>query len=248
MPTPDDSIDRRAGLLNVIDIVVAPSAVFERLRVVPVWGWAFLASSLLAIAGALLAIPAVLHALDVSLPAQFAANPDIAKLPPDQQQKRIAMMVSASKTIVRFSWLIAPIAVLIVALLQGVVMTIVNAITHGAGVFKKFFALSVTASIVGYGLNSIIAGIVAVIRGSGSFESTTAIQGVVPSLAMLAPGIHGPLVGFLYTFNVFYLWAAVLLALGMHRIGRIPSAAAWVTAALMLLFGAGFNAFGTARS
>jgi hypothetical protein len=238
------SAERRSGLANVVDIIIAPNAAFERLRQVPVWGWAYLVATLLGIAGTLLVAPAILHGMETSLPAQFAANDAIAKLPADQQQKQIAMMMSVSKGIAKFSWAFIPPALLLAGLIQALIMLIANAATRGDGTFKKFYALSITVSVVGTGIGSLVLGAIVALRGASSFDSPSAVQSALPSLALLVPGAKGALAGFLGALNVFVLWATALLALGMNRIGRIPRGVAWTTAIIMLLLTACFAAYG----
>jgi hypothetical protein len=234
----------RGGLANVVDIIIAPNAAFERIRQVPAWGWAFLVAALLGVAGALLVGPAVLHAMETSLPAQFAANDAIAKLPPDQQQKQIAMMMSVSRVVAKFSWAFIPPAILLIGLVQALIMLIANAAGHGDGTFKKFYALSITVSVVGSGLGSLVLGLIVMLRGASSFESQSAVTSALPSLALLMPGAKGALAGFLGSLNIFVLWATALLAFGMQRVGRIPGGVAWATAILMLLLTACLAAYG----
>jgi hypothetical protein len=238
----------RPGLSNVVDIVVSPGSAFARLREVPTWGWAFLAATVLGAIGTFVVGPAVAHAMDVSLPAQLAASPQIAKLPPDQQQKMIALQMKISHTIAQLYFLVIPIAILISGVVQAAIMMIANAAAKGDGSFKKFFALSVTVSVVGIGLSSIVLALIVGIRGAGSYESTTAVQSSLPSLALLAPGAHGAAAGFLGAMNIFYLWATALLALGMTRVARIPAVPAWATAIIMLVLTASFAAFGASRN
>jgi hypothetical protein len=240
--------ERRGGLANVVDIIIAPNAAFDRIRQVPVWGWAFLVATLLGIAGALLAGPAVQHAIDTSMPATLAANEGIAKLPPDQQQKQIAAFVSLYKNIAKFTWIITPVWIILLGLIQGVVMLIANAAGRGSGTFKHYFALSITVAVVGFGLSSLVLGVIVAVRGADSFDSTTAVQSAVPSLGLLAPGMKGALAGFLGAFNVFVLWATALLALGMERVGRISRGPAWATAIIMLLLTACFAAYGAKQN
>ena len=244
MSTSPPPVERRSGLANVVDIIIAPNAAFDRIRQVPVWGWAFLVAALLGVAGTLLVGPAVLHAMETSMPAQFAASDTIAKLPPDQQQKQIATMMSITKGFARFSWVFIPPGILIVGLVQALIMLIANAATRGDGTFKKFYALSITVSVVGTGLGSIVLGAIIALRGASSFETMSAVQGALPSLALLAPGAKGSLGGFLGALNVFVLWATALIALGMNRVGRIPRGPAWATAIIMLLLTACFAAYG----
>ena len=244
MSTSQPPVERRSGLANVVDIIIAPNAAFDRIRQVPVWGWAFLVAALLGVAGTILVGPAVVHAMETSLPAQFAANDAIAKLPADQQQKQIAVMMGVSKLIAKFSWAFIPPGILLVGLIQALLMLIANAATRGDGTFKKFYALSITVSVVGTGLSSIVLGLIVMLRGTNSFETQSAVQSALPSLALLAPGAKGALVGFLGVLNVFALWSTALIALGMSRIGRIPGGAAWATAIIMLLLTACFAAYG----
>jgi len=237
-------VERRSGLANVVDIVIAPNAAFERIRQVPVWGWAFLIAALLGIIGTFLVGPAMQHAMEVSLPAKLAANDAIAKLPADQQQKQIALTMNISKTFAKFAFLFIPPLILLGGLIQALIMLIANAATRGDGTFKKFYALSITVAVVGSGLGSLVLGLIVLLRGSASFDVPSAVNAALPSLALLAPGAKGALAGFLGAMNVFVLWATALLALGMQRVGRIPGGAAWVTAIIMLLLTACLAAYG----
>ena len=238
----------RSSLSNVVDIVVSPTTAYDRLREIPAWGWAFLAATVLGVIGALLYAPALVHAMETSLPAKLAAMPAIAKLPPDQQQTMIATQMKFTKIFLQLIWLFIPIQILLVGLVQGLIMMIANVAGHGDGSFKKFFALSITVSVIGVGLSSIVIGIIVLIRGASSFEEQSAVTGVAPSLALLVPGAKGALVGFLGAFNIFILWSTALLALGMQRVARIPAAAAWATAIAMLLLTACFTAWGAAQN
>lgn len=247
MSLSETTVDARSGLLNVIDVIVAPKTAFERIRIVPSWGWAFLVASLLGIAGSLVIEPALLHAMDKSLPAQLAASPEIAKLPADQQTAAIERALAVSKTIARISWIFVPVTLLLIGVVQALAMTIANAAAHGDGSFGKYFALSETITVVGTGLSSLVLAAIVAIKGSGAFDSTTAIQSSVPSLALLVPGLKGAAAGFLGALNVFYLWATALLAIGMTVVGRIKAGAAWSTAIVLLILTAAFAAYGAAQ-
>ncbi len=246
--TTSDSPAGRPGLSNVVDIVVSPDAAFARLRAVPTWGWAFIAATVLGVIGSLLAAPAILHAMDVSLPAQLAANPRFAALPADAQQRAIATQLRIAHVLAQLAFIGVPITLLVGALLQAVIMLVANAASKADGTFKSLFALSMTVSVVGVGLGSLVLGIIVLVRGTGSFDTMMSVQAALPSLALLAPGTHGALRGFLGGLNVFYLWATVLLALGMVRVARIGAAAAWIAAIVMLLATASMSALGAAQS
>jgi len=240
--------NRRNGLTTVIDMIVSPSTAFANLREGPTWGWAFLIAAVLGIIGSLMTAPTVAHVMQTTMPAQLAANPSIAKLPPDQQQAMINNTLAISKIVAQFSFVFIVAAILIAGLVQGLIMMIANAIGHGDGSFKKYFALSVNVSVIGLGLASVVIGIIVLVRGPDSFDSTSAVQSAVPSLALLVPGAKGALAGFLGTFQIFALWGTALLALGMTGVGRIPRGAAWVTAIAMLLLYACFGAWGGAQN
>jgi hypothetical protein len=246
LSTSEVPLGSRPGLSNAVDIVIAPDAAFSRLRQVPTWGWAFLIASVLGIIGALMIEPALLHAMETSLPAKLAANPQIAKLPAEQQQSMIATQMKVSHVFLQLLPLFVPVTLLIGGLLQALIMTIANAIGRGDGSFMKYFALSITVSIVGYALASLVLGPIVTLRGASSFEQQSAVTGAMPSLGLLAPGVKGFLGGFLSGITVFYVWAAVLLALGMQRVGRIAPGVAWATASVMLLLTAAFAGWGAA--
>jgi len=248
LSTSEADLGQRPGLSNVADIVVAPNSAFDRLRVVPTWGWAFLVATLLGIAGALMLSPALQHAIEVSLPAKLAGMPQIAKLPPDQQQRMIATQLKFSKIFLQFYWVFVPVQLLIVGVVQALLMMIGNAVGRGDGSFRKYFALSMNVAVVGVGLASLVIGLIVLIRGASSFESQSAVMSTTPSLALLVPGVKGGLAGFLGTLNIFALWATALLALGMSRVGRISAPVAWAFAILMLLIGALFGAWGAAQN
>ena len=230
----------------MVDIVVAPNAAFSRLRQVPTWGWAFLIATVLGIVGALMIEPAMIHAMETSLPAKLAAMPQIAKLPADQQQSMIATQLKVSHVFLQLLPLFVPVTLLIAGVLQALVMTIANAVGRGDGSFMKYFALSITVSVVGYGLATLVLGPIVMLRGASSFEQQSAVMGAMPGLGLLAPGVKGFLGGFLGGITIFYLWATVLLALGMQRVGRIAPGVAWAAAIIMLLLTAAFAGWGAA--
>jgi hypothetical protein len=225
----------------VVDIIVAPSAAFARIRVIPTWGWAFLAASIIGIIGILLAQPASLHALQVSGPAMYGSNPAVTQLPPDKQPEMIARMVGFGTVMLRFQFLFVPIGLLIGSLLSAVIMLIGNAISRGDGTFKRFFALSMTTAIV-TSLGFLLNGVIAIVRGPGGYDTMQSVQTALPSLALLVPGAGAKLGTFLGGLNVTSIWATVLSALGMIAVARINPPIAWATALLLLLCGAGFTA------
>jgi hypothetical protein len=241
------TVEPRSGLLNVIDVVIAPAAAFGRLRLVPTWAWAFLVATLLGIAGSLLTQPALLHAIATGMPAELAATPAVSRLPAAQQTTVIHQQLAIFTFLAQFGWLAVPVWILVVGVLQALVMTLANAIGKGDGSFGKYFALSVTVAVVGIGLGSLVSALIVMLRGAGSFDDMKAIQAAVPSLGMLAPGLRGAAHGFLEALSAFNLWATALLALGMTAVGRIPRPVAWSAAGAMLLVAAVAGAYSAAQ-
>jgi hypothetical protein len=241
LSTSEPTAARRVGLDIVVDIIVAPNAAFARIREVPAWGWAFVAASLLGIVGMLLAQSAYLHALQVSGPALYGSNPAVTQLPPEKQAEMMSRMIAFGATMVRLQFLFVPIGLLIGALLSAVIMLIANAISHGDGTFKRFFALSMTTAVVS-SLGLFLNGVIAVVRGPGGYETMQSVQTALPSLALLAPGAGAKLATFLSALNVTSIWATVLSALGMTAVARIKPPVAWVTALLVLAGGAALAA------
>ena len=123
------------------------------------------------------------------MPAQLAASDAIAKLPPDQQQKQIAddhgLLEDLREVLLALHPAVDPARS---ASSKRVIMLIANAATRGDGTFKKFYALSITVAVVGTGLGSLVLGVIVLLRGANSFETTSAVQRALPSLALLAPG------------------------------------------------------------
>jgi len=234
----------RSGLQTALDVIVAPKAAFLALREVPTWGWAFLVAAVLAVVGSIVTGPAIGHAMATEMPAKLAASPQFAQMPADQRDAAIARTVGFFVTFAKFSFIIVIVGILVSGLIQALIMLIANAIGKGDGNFKKFWALSINVSVVGSGVASIVLMIIVLIRGADSFNSTVDIAGSVPSLALVAPGAGKTLATFLGTINIFNIWTAVLLAMGMGTVARIPRGVAVTFAVLMLVAAAGFAASG----
>jgi hypothetical protein len=235
MQTQDSAVAPRSGLLTALDIVIAPKAAFATLRETPTWGWAFLIATIIGVIASIALIPAFTHALDASLPAQYAANPSIAKMPADQQQKTIASAISIANVTVKFAWIFIPIGILVGSLVQAVVMLVANAISRGDGTFKKFFALAINVTIVGTALASIVLAVIVLLRGSESFASQTDITNSVPGLGMLVPSSSKALAAFMGAFTIFNFWAVALLAMGMETVGNIKRPFAISSAVVILI-------------
>ncbi len=230
---------------TALDIIIAPRDAFARLREAPSWVWAYGIVAVISIFVTFLIMPALSHAMQVGLPAQLAANPNIAKLPPAEQQTQIARMTSMQMNILKYSWIVPVITVAVVAVVQALVMFIASKIGNGDATFKQMWCLAVNVQVAGAVGGLVLAAIV-LLRGSDSFDRVEQVTTVLPSLALLVPGGSRVLVAFLSSVNVAGIWQMVLLALGMIAVGRVSKPVAWTAAAIMLLSLGVFAAMGAA--
>ena len=247
MITDAKTADRNAGLATVLETLVAPSDAFEKIRATPAWVWAYLIALVLTIGGSFLLAPAMKHAMVTGMPAQLAAMPTIAKLPPAEQQAQIARIVSFQVLIASFSWVIAIVAIPLVVALQTVIMLLANRIGGGDGTFRRFWSLAMNVAVPG-GIGVLLLAIITLIRGADSFVRVGDVSAVMPSLGTIVP--FGPpfVHGFLGGITVIIIWQTILIALGMVRVARIAKPVAWSTAGLFALTIALFAAWGAASS
>jgi len=226
---------RRSGLQTALDVVVAPKAAFSSLREVPTWGWAFLISSIIGMAAALVIGPVVAHALALELPAKLATNPNVIAMAADKRDAFIAQQVSFSQIVAKFSFIFIPIGLAIGSAVQALIMLIANAIGKGDGTFKKFWATAVNGGVVGTGLASVALAIIVLLRGADAFTTSAEITSAVPGLGMLVPAGAKAAAAFFGPMNIFAIWNMVLLVVGMTIVARIPRPTAIVTAVVILL-------------
>src|SRR5215469_6015827 len=185
----DSQAPQANGLKTVLDTIVAPKEAFESIRVVPTWGWALAIAILLGAIGSYLMVPAVQHAIASDWPAMVAQNPRLAQMTPEQQQTAL----STSQKIAAFSWIGIFIFAPILCLIEGVIMLIFDKLGRGEGSFAKYFAAACNIAVPVVGIGTLINALIVVMRGPASFTTTQAVQGAMPSLAMLAPGVTGKL-------------------------------------------------------
>lgn len=226
------------GLKTALDTIVAPKDAFEQLRLVPTWGWALLLTIVLYALASYLMTPAIVHATQADWPRQIAANPRLAEMSPDQQQRTLTF----SLAIVRWVWLFAPIIALIVVLIQTIILLIFKALGKGDAPFRALWAAAVNIALPVLGLNALITAVIVLVRGADSFNSSADVQTALPSLGMLVPASAIKLHAFLSAFNPFTLWGCGLTIGAMAIVARVPRAWAWITGIVELLVSAGFVA------
>jgi hypothetical protein len=227
------------GLKTALDIVVAPKDALVRLRERPTWGWALLIVIVLYALASWAMGPALVHATQADWPNMLAKNPQLAAESPSQQQTHMAITLK----IIGFSWVITPVIVLFGVLLQAVILTICNMAGRGTAPFRKLWAVAVNIAIPLLALNTVVAAIIVLVRGSQSFDSPTALQAVMPSLGYLVPASSLKLHTFLSFFNPFTLWGTGLIVAAMVIVAGVSRLWAWITGIAWLLLDALLVAF-----
>jgi hypothetical protein len=229
---------RASGLKSALDTIVAPKEAFEQLRATPTWGWALLLAIVGYAVASYLMTPALLHATQSDWPRQIAANPQLAGLSPERQQKFLDINLG----IVRFVWLAAPIVGLIAMLVQSLIMLVFKALGKGDAPFRALWAVAVNVAVPVLALNALITAVIVIVRGADSFNSPAEVQTAMPSLALLVPASAIKLHGFLAEFNPFTLWGCGLTIAAMTIVARVPRAWAWATGIAGLLIAGGLIA------
>jgi hypothetical protein len=228
------------GLQTLADVILAPKSAFERLRVRPTWGWAFVIAIVLGTLGAYLVMPAIVHATQTTWPAMMAQNPRTAALSAADQQRALQITLA----FMRFGWIAYVVFIPLAILIYAVIMLIFRAIGGGSAPFSSLWAASCNIAVISAGIASIVLGIIVRVRGADTFNSQAAVSSAVPSLALLAPGAGVKLFAFLSGMNVFSIWAAVLIYMAMRITARVSAVPAVLTALIGLCVPALLAAWG----
>ena len=230
MTTPQIAVPKRNGLAVLWDLIIAPGAAFDELRLVPHWGWAFLLTCVFGMIAAFVQGPAGEHV------AAYIVNhdPRFATMPAEQaaSAKNVSIMIQ------RYIWVGYPLIVAIAVAFSALFMLIAKAIGRGTGSFMNLFALAANVAFLNFGLGNALRAIIVVMHGPESFQTANDLLTVLPNLGWIVPGAPAKLAAFLTVFNVFEIWSVVLLALGLRRITGIPAGLAWATPIVLSLVGA----------
>jgi hypothetical protein len=219
----------RSPLSVVWDVIVAPKSAFEALDQRPRWLLVYLLICVLGIAGALLQVPAGTHVGLATIDRQAVHDPGMASMTPAQLEN----IKSVTTTIQRFVWIIYPVMALVAISIAAAVLLIGNAIGRGRGTFAKYFALAANVGIIQIGIAYFLTGLLSSLHPPDTFNSTSDILRLLPSLAWIAPSSSPKLTVLLEAFNPFTIWSFALLALGLQRIGGLSAPIAYGTAFLV---------------
>lgn len=225
------AVPRANGATTTLNVITAPREAFETLRAAPTWGWALLITFVLAAVGQYLATPATIHAVQAGWPAQVASNPGLAGMSPEQQQRAL----NTAAGFLKWSWIFSIFYVFIGTLIATIIMMIYKAIGRGDAGFKQLWCAAMNIAVVSVGIYSLLSGLIAVVRGAASYNSTADAYRAVPSLAWLVPHAGIKMTAFLAAFNVTGIWSAVLIAMAMMYVAKTSKATSTICALTVLV-------------
>jgi hypothetical protein len=235
-PTP-----KANGLKTVWDTIVAPKAAFESIQASPGWGTPFLIAVVLMAIGYFLQHAAQVHASIGTMQHMIATNSFFSGLPESKKQEMLDNAAHPDVKSQVIGLLFLPVTLLFAALFNSLFLLLANAIGSGTGKFRQFFAASMDIAVPSFGLGSLILGLITILRGPDSFNSTIDLLTALPGLGMLAGGSTGFMAAFLGYISIFSLWGCILNALFLRSL-RVNAAVAWAIPVLVLLLGAAFGA------
>jgi len=234
---------KTGGLSTVVDTIAAPADAFERLHAMPTWGWALIVAIVLLAIGTVMQLPAQHHAATAQV-QRMVDGPMFATATAEKKQAAIA---NAGKTNA-FTFIGPVLGLFIAVFLNTIFMLIGNAVGRGQADFKRLWCGSMNIAVPTLGIGSIILGIITMIRGASSFDSTLALAQAVPGLGMLVPHGSPTMIAFFSAISVFSLWGFFLNATMLRVMAKTSPAIAYTFAALVLLLGALFAAGGVAMA
>ena len=238
--TPRPVVAADASVMDdIIEIFYAPSRVFERRRANPKFWAAFFIFAIVFALGMWVMMRNYADVLDAQMSRQMDAA--MAKNPQFTPE-----MAAKSRA---FGQMMAPIS----GVLAGVIGTFILAL--GVWLVGKLFGAQanlrhgmVIATLASFPkiIDLLIAAVQAMAMGTAG---VTNMMTAGPSLARFAPeGASPVVVGLLSRLSIGTIWATILIAIGLHVIGRIDKGKAYGAAILLWLLGTGMAIFGAMRS
>jgi len=238
MPAPAVASDASV-MDDIIEIFYAPSRVFARRRDNPRFWAAFFIFSVLLALGVWVMMRNYADVLDAQMTrqmeAQMAKNPRIT---PEmaERSRHIGQMV-------------APIGGVLVGvvstLVLGLVVWIVGKLFDAKADLRQGLMIATFASFPKI-IDLVIAAVQALVMGTAGITNMLA---ATPSLARFAPAGAPPLLlGLLSRLSIGTIWATILIAIGLHIVGRMSKGRAYTAAAVIWLLGTGLALLSAARN
>ena len=213
---------------DIIDIFHSPTAVFERRRANPkFWAAFFILALLMALAGYVM-----LKNLSTVMDAQFAKQAaEITRKNPQITEDQLANMRSMSEKF-------APIGFAVVTIISifvlGIGVWIVGKLFESAADLKQSMVIATFASFPKL-IDLLLAAVMAMTMGTGN---ATNMFAAMPSAARFAGSDASMAVlGALSRISVGTIWATILVAIGLHVMGRMSKQKAYTAAFVLWLVG-----------
>ena len=232
-----DAVQAQPSVMDCAEIYYAPSAVFERRRggefLVP---WIVFVVAFVALF--MLTKPLLQPLMDAEtarmIAAQRRANPNIT-------EEQVSAMRSAAQG---FATVGVAISGLLLPLISGVILWLVAKLVTGAVGLKQAVMIGV------FGMFPLLLGqVVSAIQGAMMDVSGATSRYALSIGPARFVGTDQPvLLAILGQFDLFAIWIAVLLAIGVKVIGRVSTGQAAVVGVVMWLVGLIFPLLGALRS
>lgn len=221
-----------SALMDLLNVLWEPGAVFERVREKPSFWWPFVGLCLVQIVIFVLQMPFTKAMMQARMASAPPGTPDPSKF-------------------AIIGVFFVPIGLGIGLLIVGAVLWILTSIFAGEarfGTIMSIVAYCAVPSVVLLGLASVG---VLMMKGVGAVTSPADMQPSVGSLIMLFPDAHGFAGGVLRGLSVFAIWGSVLTAIGItitHKTSKGTGyAIAFTALAISLIVGGAFAAMFASR-
>jgi len=224
--------ERANGLLTYLSVITSPRAAFEQLFRTPMWGWAAIAGIVLTIFATIVMLPEQSHLAHVMQQQQ------LQQMTADQQA-RAASAIAKMAPYLKLTFIVGAVFQPWIGwLIAASVFLIAGALSGGEARFRNAWVLAVNAYAI-TAVALLVNAIILAMRGPDSLNSPLDTF-VVPSLAMF---VHGSpkLAAFLYAYNILYVWAYVVIAIGLEHVMKLSRTAAIVTVVILSLLLAGLG-------
>lgn len=213
---------------DIIDIFHSPSAVFERRRANPkFWAAFFILTLLMAAAGYVM-----LKNLSTVMDAQFAKqSAEIMRKNPQITEDQLANMRRMGETFAPIGF---ALTVIVSVFVLGLGVWLVGKLFESAADLKQSMVIATFASFPKL-IDLLLAAVMAMTMGTGN---ATNMFAATPSAAKFA-GSDASLavLGALSRISIGTIWATILIAIGLHVIGRIPKQRAYIAAFVLWVVG-----------
>jgi hypothetical protein len=206
------------AVLDLLNVLVEPSAVFERVREKPRFWAPFIALAVITVAIGVVQLPYV----KAALAAQFAQTPNMT---PEQAQ--------AGLKFAPIGIVVAPIIYGLFLLLNALILWVSASVLGGEGRYGTLLSVTTYASIT-YVLLQLVGLVVLMLRGTGSITSMVDLQPAL-GLDLLVPDAEGFTLALLRGINPFTLYGLFLTSVGIAVTHKATKGTAYAAATIQFV-------------